>query len=247
MARARNIKPGFFKNEQLVELSFATRLLFIGLWTLADREGRLEDRPKRIKMEVFPGDSVDVDKALDELDADGFIQRYEVGGELYIQILSFGKHQNPHHREPPSTIPAPGSPGLSPAGTGPKPEAPDLFHDGKAPGQPQSDPADSLIPDSPSLIRDRTAPSASPSTPQPDPSVVVEKIPLCDGSEYPVTRDFVDELDRLYPAVDPVQTLREIRGWCLGNPKRTKTRRGVRGFIVAWFAREQDKQSRRAA
>ena len=31
MARARNIKPGFFTNDELVELPFATRLLFIGL------------------------------------------------------------------------------------------------------------------------------------------------------------------------------------------------------------------------
>ena len=54
MARARNIKPAFFKNETLVELPVETRLLFIGLWTLADREGRLEDRPKRIKMEIYP-------------------------------------------------------------------------------------------------------------------------------------------------------------------------------------------------
>jgi len=76
---------------------------------------------------------------------------------------------------------------------------------------------------------------------------VIEKIPLCDGTECEVRKSFVDELDRLYPAVDPVQTLREIRGWCLGNPRRTKTRRGVKAFITGWFAREQDRQSRRAA
>ena len=52
MARARNIKPGFFTNDELVELPFATRLLFIGLWTIADREGRMVDRPKKIKMEI---------------------------------------------------------------------------------------------------------------------------------------------------------------------------------------------------
>ena len=44
--RARNIKPGFFKNDALAELDFAGRLLFIGLWGIADRAGRLEDRPK---------------------------------------------------------------------------------------------------------------------------------------------------------------------------------------------------------
>jgi hypothetical protein len=106
VARARNIKPGFFTNEELVELPFATRLLFIGLWTLADREGRLEDKPKRIKMHLFPADDIDVDAALDELQASGFLARYEIDGARYIQVLAFRKHQNPHRDERPSSIPA---------------------------------------------------------------------------------------------------------------------------------------------
>ena len=44
MARARLLKPGFFTNEDLCELPAFGRLLFAGLWTIADREGRLEDR-----------------------------------------------------------------------------------------------------------------------------------------------------------------------------------------------------------
>ena len=67
MARARNIKPGFFTNEDLVELDFATRLLFAGLWTVADREGRLQDRPKKIKIDVFPADNLDIDAMLQAL------------------------------------------------------------------------------------------------------------------------------------------------------------------------------------
>lgn len=54
MARMRTIKPGFFTDEELVELPFEVRLLFVGLWTLADREGRLTDKPKQIKMAIFP-------------------------------------------------------------------------------------------------------------------------------------------------------------------------------------------------
>lgn len=106
MARARNIKPGFFTNEELVELPFSTRLLFVGLWTIADREGRLEDKPKRIKMHLFPADDIDVDAALCELQASGFLKRYEVDGARYIQVLAFRKHQNPHRDEKPSSIPA---------------------------------------------------------------------------------------------------------------------------------------------
>lgn len=120
MARIRTIKPDFFKNEEMCELPAMIRLLFIGLWTLSDREGRLADRPKRIKIEIFPYDNVDVDKSLDLLQASGFLIRYKVNvnGEAsvftpeqlkptpFIQIVNFLKHQIPHYKESPSEIPS---------------------------------------------------------------------------------------------------------------------------------------------
>lgn len=137
MPRARNIKPGFFTNEQLVELPMSTRLLFIGLWTLADREGRLEDRPRRIKMHVFPTDSIDVDAGIDELGAAGFLERYIIEGSAYIQITNFHKHQNPHHRERESSIPpAPIHTGLT---KGVEPRTTESSHD-HARGEPRASP-----------------------------------------------------------------------------------------------------------
>lgn len=103
--RARSLKPGFFKNEKLAALPFEARLLFIGLWCLADREGRLEDRPKRISAEVFPYERVNVDKLLDVITCHGFTLRYEVDGNRYIQIVNFSKHQFPHPHEAKSIIP----------------------------------------------------------------------------------------------------------------------------------------------
>lgn len=105
MARTRSLKPGFFKNELLVELPFEARLLFAGLWTLADREGRLGDRPSKIKMEIFPCDNLDVDMLLGLLANAHFITRYEAGNQKYIQIDKFTEHQRPHPKETPSIIP----------------------------------------------------------------------------------------------------------------------------------------------
>ena len=65
--RARNIKPGFWRNEELAEISPAGRLIFIGLWCMADREGFLEDRPKKIKLEILPYDDLDVNTELEVL------------------------------------------------------------------------------------------------------------------------------------------------------------------------------------
>ncbi len=107
MPRARNIKPGFFTNEVLAELPPLTRLLFIGLWTEADREGRLEDRPRRLKMRLFPCDEFNAEQAMDDLQSSGFILRYAADGAQYVQILAWHKHQRPHYKEGPSTIPPP--------------------------------------------------------------------------------------------------------------------------------------------
>lgn len=105
MARARNIKPGLFSNELMAELPAFDRLLFIGLWCLADREGRLEDRPKRIKMELFPCDTYDVEAGLANLASAKFITRYSVEGFSAIEIDNFQKHQRPHGTEKDSSLP----------------------------------------------------------------------------------------------------------------------------------------------
>ncbi len=107
MARARNVKPSLFTNDVLAEVDPLGRLLFVGLWCHADREGRLEDRPKRLKAEILPYDECDIDALLQELHFRGFILRYEVAGQRFILVANFAKHQNPHINEKPSSIPAP--------------------------------------------------------------------------------------------------------------------------------------------
>jgi hypothetical protein len=103
--RARNIKPGFFTNELLGAADPLLAVLFAGLWCLADREGRLEDRPLRIKAEVFPYRDSAVDAQLATLEQLGFIHRYKVGQLALIQICNFAKHQSPHHTEKKSVLP----------------------------------------------------------------------------------------------------------------------------------------------
>jgi hypothetical protein len=109
MARARNIKPGLFKNEDLGTRDPILTLLFIGLWGLADREGRLEDRPLRINAEIFPYRGFTADEIngyLTELVALDLIWRFEAENVKVIQIVKFAKHQSPHNTEKPSELPA---------------------------------------------------------------------------------------------------------------------------------------------
>lgn len=192
--RARNIKPGLYTNEDLAECSVWARYIFPGLWMMADRAGRLEYRPKKIKGELLRFDEQAAEPLLAELQRWGFIEIYQVAGRSYIQILTFNKHQNPHHREAESDIPSPESPGLQPDGTTTKPKTNDGSDYGEAQGETEASPglevedatceggkaglipdsgfSDSLIPDSGSPIPDppipkkpRLAAAASPELP----------------------------------------------------------------------------------
>lgn len=111
MARIRYLKPDFFKDEDIGRLPFEVRLFFAGLWGLADKAGRLEDRPLRLKVEIFPYDDVDPEKCLMMLSepkvgsGQPFINRYSTDGQRYIEIVNWEKHQKPHHTEKESVIP----------------------------------------------------------------------------------------------------------------------------------------------
>lgn len=69
---------------------------------------------------------------------------------------------------------------------------------------------------------------------------VVIKLPLNDKSEYEVTADKVEEYKELYPGVDVLQALRNMKGWCIANPSRRKTKKGIERFIHNWLSNEQN-------
>ncbi len=107
MARSRLIHPGANKNEPLSDLGVDTQFTWATLPCYADREGRLHDRPRTIRSDIFPHKpDVDMETILTGLCDSGFIFRYEVDGEKYIQIDNWDKYQSIHHRETKSEIPA---------------------------------------------------------------------------------------------------------------------------------------------
>lgn len=169
MARSRNIKPGFFQNEFMASKRPEVQLLFLGLLTIADREGRLEDRPVKIKGQIFPFQDLDVNAALEELATitdpfqdRPFIYRYEAGGRRYIQIVNFNKHQHIHPNEVASIIPP--MPSVEPEEIRSTPDSIEPCHE---PSAPKVIPARAL----PSLPSCTSFPS-SPSLPS-----LVSKIP----------------------------------------------------------------------
>jgi hypothetical protein len=89
MAKIRGIKPDFWTDEDIVELTALARLLYIGLWNYACDNGHLEDRPKQIKMRVLPADDCSVADLLRELDEKGRITRREG----WITVPNLTDHQ----------------------------------------------------------------------------------------------------------------------------------------------------------
>jgi len=106
MARIRSIKHEFFYSEQVTSVSMTARLFFIGLWTVADRDGRLQWSPRKLKAQIFPYDDVQIHALAEELTAASLLHVYEIAGTAYGWIPGFAKHQRPHPKEPESTVPA---------------------------------------------------------------------------------------------------------------------------------------------
>lgn len=217
MARIRTIKPEFFTSEDIVSLTPLARLFYVSLWCEADREGRLEWKPKTFKLRYLPGDDCSVDALGQELIDIGLVRLYEVDGKVYAEIPSFTKHQIINNRESESQIPA----RVHHASNTRKPR---VLAEGKGREGKEGDSAE--------------PPSDSP-PPSAPPAVVVE-IPLVDKTEFPVTQDMVDEWAQTFPAVDVVAALRRMRTWCTANPAQKKTARGVQSFVVRWLSKEQD-------
>ena len=112
MARIRTVKPEFFRHEGLQDLEIANpgkypMMVFSGLWVIADREGRFEWRPRRMKLDVLPFLDFDMEETLCLLEQIGLIQRYVHNGEMFGAVTSWERHQIVGRDEPPSDIPAP--------------------------------------------------------------------------------------------------------------------------------------------
>ncbi|RJQ39527.1 MAG: hypothetical protein C4555_03200 [Dehalococcoidia bacterium] len=112
MARIRSIKPDFWTDEKIVELSPLARLLFIGMWNFVDDYGRAEYSPKRLKMQILPADTADISALIGEIQGKKLITVYQVDNKEYFAVSKFTKHQKFDKRAG-SKIPPPPNPAES--------------------------------------------------------------------------------------------------------------------------------------
>ena len=96
MARKRMIDPNIWESQSFNRLSMMARMLFIGLFSNADDEGRGVAHPARIRSTIFPYDDMPIDtiiSAMDECAAQVSVTFYEVDGDQFYQLENWLKWQ----------------------------------------------------------------------------------------------------------------------------------------------------------
>jgi hypothetical protein len=200
------------------------RLLYIGLWCEADREGRMAWRPATFKLRYFPGDKVNITGLCGELTRKRLVVLY---GEGCAFIPTFLTHQHVNPREAASAFPPPpDDASLTRADASNPDEHAQVGREGRERKGKEGEEA-----------RDADASGAPPSVN----GNSVAYIPLNDGTDFGISAEQFAEFEKLYPAVDVPQTLNEIRGWNLANPAKRKTRSGVLRHVASWLAKEQNR------
>jgi hypothetical protein len=235
MARTRSIKPSFFKNEYLAECEPMARLLFIGLWTLADSQGRMEFRPMRIKAELFPYENCDILGLLKQLADRGFVRAYESGDVKVLEIPTFGEHQRCHPDERDEGLPAPDEDGTT-----------IVFPERNAkPGNPTLEPGNppASCAFNPSTFNPSTSnPLGAPSTPKRRCSKPADPLRWTAESGWEgITDADHAEWSQAYPAADLPVELQKAHLWLVANPKKARKSNWRKWVTTVWLSKCQDR------
>jgi len=252
VARVRMINPAFFLHEGLAKCSPRARLLFISLWTQADREGRIRWIDIRVLSESFPHEpETNVQILASELEKAGFVRFYLVNGRLFAYLPGFTTWQRPHRNEADSKCPEP-------------PE--DLWTTKGQPKDNQRTAEGFHIQNTECRMRNTEEERGSPSpqdekkkdqgfSPTGDPEVdaICSLLLSSWGPGSPRAHDkrppTLGRIDALaawakiqrdaYPAVDILSETRSALAWEASQPSRRKYQ--IRRFLSGWYRRAQDR------
>lgn len=226
----RIIKETIRTSRTINSLSDFEFRVWVYLITYVDDYGRGSADPELINSFVLPRmkglDDEEVFQVLQKLDACGCIKIYESDGEPYFYFPKWEDHQRIRNKKSRFPDPSDCKTKKNDADCG---ELPQIAAE-SAHARVESNP---IQYESNNILY------------SPEPKIDSEpseaNIPLNTGEEYPVYQKDIDEWQKLYPAVDVRQELNKMRGWCLANPSKRKTNRGVKKFINNWLSRQQDR------
>lgn len=219
----RIIKESICASETIDKMSWFEECFYSRLWTACDDYGRMDARPAILKSRLFPLKErlslKDIQNALQKMVDIGCVRLYECDSKPYLYLPSWEVHQQVRAKR--SKYPAPED-SCSHM----------ISSDIKCPRNPIQSESES------ESEVEANASCAEPETVSAPPAIL---LPLNDGTDFPVSQEQCQEWAGLYPAVDVIQQLRNMRGWLIGNPTKRKTRRGIVRFVTSWLSREQDR------
>lgn len=243
MARKRMISPEIWESEDFSELSTLAKLVFIGLFSNADDEGRGKANPAYIKSTLFRYEEkmriTDIETTLDEIALHMSIIFYTYDYREYYQLTNWDAWQKvdkpqkskikPYNSEYAEIIRGTfGEQSANVRGT----VSPNRIEKNKNKNKNRKE--EDIL--SGAEAPDRQA--AEIKSIEDNPFI---ELPLNDKSMFSVYSSYIGEMKELYPAVDIERELRKMKAWLISNPSRLKTRTGITRFMNSWFAREQDK------
>ncbi len=216
----RILKESILMSNEIDSLTWFEEVFFYRLIVTVDDRGIFPADPVVLSHILFPKkENVTkkmAEQALDTLERLDLIRRYKVPGKgAFLILASWNRHQRLRNSRPKY----------------PQPK--------EAADEPKDPVKTNNVPEygsekSPEPAAQKDAEPAAPPDARED---AVISLPLQDGSEFGVTQREVDEYKMLYPAVDVLQELRTMRGWCIINTARRKTRSDVRRFVNSWLVR----------
>ncbi|WP_351122625.1 hypothetical protein [Shewanella sp. T24-MNA-CIBAN-0130] len=246
MARIRTVKPELFRHEMLfeaeIETGFPLRLVFVGLFTVCDREGRFKWTPRSIKLDVLPYDEVDFPRVLDALVTRGFIVKYNVSGVDYGCIPSFGRHQVINNRERASEYPVPSEDNAT------------VINDANNINELSGD--DSRVNHASTTRQSRGLEKnegkgregnkeGNKKAYEPEKKSI--GLPLQNNGVMKIDAKQIERFTELYPDIDISQELRNMIGWFDANPESLRTRTTLMQFVNNWLANRKRDSAKQAS
>ena len=244
MARKRMIDPNIWVSEDFGKLSTLAKLIFIGMFSIADDYGYGRANPAYIKSVLFPYDDdkriADIEKSLDSIAANMSVIFYTHDGKDYYSLTNWNKWQKVEKPSKFRNIPEFGEDSEITRQTVGEDSGNSrgIFPPNKNKNMNMNKNNKKTTSFSSELSADGE--SSEPQSAKEKPVILLT---LNTKEEYPVYQADVDEWSELYPAVDIMQELRNMKGWIQDNPQKRKTKSGIRRFIGTWLREEQKKGS----
>ena len=236
----RYLKESIKTSDSIDQLSWFEEVLFYRLIVSVDDYGRFDGRAAVIKNMLFPLKEKitveSVERAIVKLASVHLIDLYVVDNKRFLQLPTWTTHQTTP-RAKSSKYPAPSEA---------ENESAEHLHstcntDAEQMHSRCNTNAAVIVIDNRNRNRESyILPGAEKSASEPQEAAVIE-LPLNTGEPYGIYQAMIDEWKELYPAVNVMQELRNMRGWLDANPSRRKTKNGIKRFINGWLSKEQDK------